>query len=58
MLMFICIKQHLSKFEEVRNSEVTKSNYETELHKMTSHFELLTEKFSQKVFFRVANSTS
>ena len=24
---------------EVRNSRVTKSIYETELHKMTSHFE-------------------
>ena len=29
---------------EVRNSWVTKSSYETELCKMTSHFELLTRK--------------
>ena len=31
-------------FREVRNSRVTKSSYETELGKMTSHFELLTSK--------------
>ena len=31
-------------FNEVRNSRVTKSSYETELRKMTSHFELLTRK--------------
>ena len=31
--------------EEVRNSRVTKSNYGTELRKMTSHFELLARKF-------------
>ena len=29
---------------EVRNFRVTKSSYEAELHKMTSHFELLTRK--------------
>ena len=29
---------------EVRNSRVTKSIYESELRKMTSHFELLTRK--------------
>ena len=34
-----------SRLCEVRNSRVTKSSYETELHKMTSHFELLTRKF-------------
>ena len=28
---------------EVRNSRVTISSYETELRKMTSHFELLTQ---------------
>ena len=28
---------------EVRNSRVTISNYETELRKMTSHFEVLTQ---------------
>ena len=28
---------------EVRNSQVTKSSYETEIRKMTSHVELLTE---------------
>ena len=32
---------------EVQNSRVTKSCYETELHKMRSHFELLTR--SQKI---------
>ena len=34
------------------------SSYEADLRKMTSHFELLTRKFSQKLFFRVTNSTS
>ena len=42
---------------EVRNSRVTKSSSETELRKMTSHFELLTSKFLKKFFFRVTNST-
>ena len=30
---------------EVRNSRVTKSSYEIELHNVTSHTELLTERF-------------
>ena len=34
-----------------------KSSYETELRKMTSHFELLTQKCLQEFFFRVTNST-
>ena len=42
---------------EVRNSWVTKSSYETELRKMNSHFELITRKFSDKFFCRVTNST-
>ena len=42
---------------EVRDSRVTKSCYETELRKMTSHFELITRKFSDKFFFRVTNLT-
>ena len=33
-------------FHEVRNSRVTKSSYETEYRKMTSHFELLTRRFN------------
>ena len=33
---------------EVRNSRVTKSSYETELQKMTSHFELLP--YSDKIW--------
>ena len=41
---------------EVWNSRVTKSSYETELRKMTFHFESLTGKLLQKFFFRVANS--
>ena len=45
-------------FNEVRNSRVTKSSYETELRRMTSYFELLTRKFLQEFFFRVTNSTS
>ena len=32
-------------FKEVRNSQVAKLSYETELRKMMSHFELLTQKF-------------
>ena len=43
---------------EVRNSRITKSNYEIESRKMTSHFELLTLKFLQKFFSRVINATS
>ena len=43
---------------EAWDSRVTKSSYETELRKMTSHFELLTRKILQKVFFRVTSSTS
>ena len=43
---------------EFRNSRITKSSYKTELCKMTSHFELLTRKVLQKVFFRVTKSTS
>ena len=43
---------------EIWNSRVTKSSCETELHKMTSHFELLTQKFLWKFFFRVTNLTS
>ena len=43
---------------EVRNSRVTKSSYKTEVRKMTSHLELLTRKFLQKLFFRVTNSAS
>ena len=43
---------------EVRNSWVTKSSYKIELCKMTSHFELLTQKCLYKFFIRVTNSTS
>ena len=43
---------------EVRNSGVTKSSCKTELWKMTSHFESLTQKFLHRFFFRVTNSTS
>ena len=49
----------------VRNSRVTKSCYETELRKMTSHFELLTENFfievllssyeNTKIFLKILN---
>ena len=46
------------KTQGVRNSRVMKSNYKTELHKMTSHFESLTRKFLYKFLFRVTNSTS
>ena len=45
-------------FNEVRNSGVTKSRYETELRKMTPNFELTTPKFLLKFFFRVTNLTS
>ena len=34
------------------------SSYETESRKMTSHFELLTQKLLLKFFFRVTKSTS
>ena len=45
-------QKHLEHFYEVRNSGVTKSSYETEFRKITSHFELLTRTFLQKFFFR------
>ena len=48
----------LQPFKKIRDSQVTKSSYEIELRKMTSHFELLTRTFFQKFFFRVNNSTS
>ena len=47
----------LPKIHEVRNSRVKKSSCETELRKMTSHFELLTRRFLWKFFFRITNST-
>ena len=40
----VCIS-FLRLQKEVRNSQVTKSSYETELRKMTSYFELLTRTF-------------
>ena len=40
-----------SSFNEVRNFRVTKSNYEIELRKLMSHFELLTRKCLKKFFF-------
>ena len=52
------IFRKLHYLDEVRTSRVTKSSYETELRKMTSHFELLTRKFLQKLLFRVTNLTS
>ena len=33
------IKEQIADLEKVLNSRVTKSSYETKLHKMTSHFE-------------------
>ena len=53
----VLIQQEI-KYKEVRNYRVTKSSYEIELRKITSHFELLTRKFLQKSFFRVINWTS
>ena len=43
---------------EVRYSRVKKSSYETELRKMTSHFEVLTRKYLKKFFFRFTNLTA
>ena len=43
-------------FNEVRSSRVNKSRYKVELCKMASHFELLTQTFLYKFFFRVTNS--
>ena len=40
---------------EVRNSGVMKSSRETELHKMTSQFELRTRNFFGEFFFQVTN---
>ena len=41
--------------QEVRNSRIMKSSYETELRKMMLHFELLTRQFLSKLFFQVTN---
>ena len=40
-------------FNEVRVSRVTKSSYETELHKMTPYFELLTQLLNIKLNFKL-----
>ena len=45
-----CFRLHLLYPFEFRNSRVTKSSYETELRKMTSHFELLTRSRKIKSF--------
>ena len=39
------MKEQIADLEKVSNSRVTKSSYETKLHKMTSHFELVIRKF-------------
>ena len=45
-------------FVSITNSRGSEfSSYEKDLRKITSHFELLTQKLWQKVFFRVTNST-
>ena len=43
-------------FNEVRSSRVNKLRYKVELYKMASHFELLTQTFLYKFFFRVTDS--
>ena len=43
---------------DIQNSRVMKSSYETELCKMTSHFELLTRSRKIKLTLRVTNSKS
>ena len=53
-----CKKTYVFGNDEVRNSRVTKSSYETELHKMTSHFELIPQKILWKFSFRVTKSSS
>ena len=44
MTVDVCLRNNKFRYIEIRNSQVTKSSYETELRKMTSHFELLTRK--------------
>ena len=39
------IKEQIADLEKVLNSRVTRSSYETNLHKVTSHFELVIRKF-------------
>ena len=56
VLSIVCSKcknedEKIFKEEEVRNSRVMKLSYETELCKMTSHFDLLTRNFLYKSFF-------
>ena len=53
-----CTQNDSASYFEVQNSQITKSSNETELRKMTSHFELLTRKCLLKFFFRVTNTTS
>ena len=43
---------------EILNARFTKSSYKIELWKMTSHFELLSQKFLYRFFYGVTNSTS
>ena len=52
-----CKKTYVFGNDEIQNSRVTKSSYETELRKMTSFFELITQKMLWKFSFRVTNST-
>ena len=40
----------IDKTREVRNSQVKKSSHETELRKIPSHFELLTQNFFIETF--------
>ena len=60
-MTFFCSGQNPNQrplFPEVRNSRVTKPIYETELCKMTSHFELLTRSRKIKVSLQVTNLKS
>ena len=43
---------------DVQNSRVTKLSYETELGKVTSDFDILTQKFISKLLFQFTNSNS
>ena len=45
IVLHFVAKLCVGKIKEVWNSRVTKSSYEVKLSKMTSKFELLTQKF-------------
>ena len=56
--IFVLYSFYILKIPTGKNWGSEFSSYKIKLHKMTSHFKLLTRKFLQKFFFWVTNLTS